>query len=288
MSIRYFGEYLVSKKAISASDLVKALILQTKQLPHLAELAIESGYVSAEEAIQVFHVQQEKGLSFLWSLKEFKGADHEVVSQLEAAIEEKRTPLGQVLLNINAIDLKTLTMMLDDYLSQAQAPQAVEDIEVKQLKAEENLTSLFDEGEDLTYPEGMLAELEDLFDERKYRAVKVALSFIKDKNLPDAKVISKLIGDVSKILQPVLKFTSAIGLRHLKALLLHLLSEIEPLKDSDQLSHEEIHLCAENLSLCNEEIWKLRVLVCREFSEEKYATFKENRELFQRALKRDI
>jgi len=288
VSIRYFGEYLISKKAISAEDLARALIIQTKELPHLAELVLELGYLKAEEVVQVFHIQQETGLNFLWSLKQYKSHDSELINKIESAIEEKRTPLGQILLNRSAIDLKTLTMMLDDYLSQAQTPQIKIETQNTEVVSVPDTASLLLEGEDLTYPEGMLAELEALLDERKYRAVKVALSFIKDKNLPDAKVISKLISDINKILQPVLKFTSAIGLRHLKALLSHMHEVTESLQDPETLTPEEMRSMADNLSLCNEEVWKLRNLVCHKFSEEGYGVLKENRTNFQQALKRTI
>ncbi len=290
MSIRYFGEYLISKNAISAQDLARALITQTKEIPPLADIALEMEFLNAEEVVQAFHLQQERGLSFLWAVKMLKGEQSEIVRNLETVIEERRTPLGQILLNLKAIDLKSLTLMLDDYLSQAEAPreQAPPTQETTQEAAPAELdevTALLSEGEDLTYPEGMLAELETLFEERKYRAVKVALSFLKDKNIPEAKVITKLLGDISKILQPVSKFTSAIGIRHMKTLLVHMQSKIDSLQDPSIFSEDEIRSVASNLSLCNEELWKLRNLVCSEFTEEHYAQIKGNRDHFQKALK---
>ncbi len=287
MSIRYFGEYLISKNAISAQDLARALIIQTKEIPPVAELAIDLGLMTPEEVVQAFHIQQTEGLSFLWALKVLKGEESETIKNLESVISEKRTPLGQILLNLSAIDLRSLTMMLDDYLSQAEAPieKVTESVESIPVPSEELDVALFSDGEDLTYPEGMLSELETLLDERKYRAVKVALSFVKDKNIPDAKVIARLLGDVSKILQPIIKFTSAIGVRHMKALLVHMQSNIDTLQDPSTFQEDEIRAIASNLSLCNEEVWKLRNVVCSEFTEEKYAHFKENRDLFKNALK---
>lgn len=292
MSIRYFGEYLISKNAISPEDLARALITQTKEIPPLADIALEMGLLNAQEVVQAFHLQQERGLSFLWAVKAMKGEQSDIIKNLETAIEERRTPLGQILLNLKAIDLKSLTMMLDDYLSQAQAPAptpvsapVMEEAPAVKDPAEEESGALFTDGEDLTYPEGMLAELETLLEERKYRAVKVALSFVKDKNVPDAKVITKLLGDVSKILQPVIKFTGAIGLRHMKTLLVHMQTKIDSLQDPSIFSEDELRAVASNLSLCNEEVWKLRNLVCSEFSEERYSHTKENRDLFQKALK---
>lgn len=290
MSIRYFGEYLISKNAISPQDLARALITQTKEIPPLADIALEMDFLNAEEVVQAFHVQQEKGLSFLWAVKVLKGEQSEVVRNLESVIEERRTPLGQILLNLKAIDLKSLTLMLDDYLSQAEAPREpsppTDELVQEAAPAEvDEVSTLLGEGEDLTYPEGMLAELETLLEERKYRAVKVALSFVKDKNIPEAKVITKLLGDVSKILQPIIKFTSAIGIRHMKTLLVHMQSKIDSLQDPSIFSEDEIRSVAANLSLCNEELWKLRNLVCSEFTEERYAHIKENRDHFQKALK---
>ncbi len=283
MSIRYFGEYLISKNAISAQDLARALITQAKEIPPLADIALELDYLNAEEVVQAFHLQQEKGLSFLWAVKVLKGEQSEVVKKLETAIEERRTPLGQILLHLKVIDLRSLTLMLDDYLSQAEAP-GERGLDVESVKLEE-VTTLLSGGEDLTYPEGMLAELETLLEERKYRAVKVALSFVNDKSIPEAKVIIKLLGDVSKILQPIIKFTSAIGVRHMNALLVHMQLKINSLQDPTIFSDDEIRSLASNLSLCNEELWKLRNIVLREFTEESYAHIKENRDHFQQALK---
>ncbi len=289
MSIRYFGEYLISKNAISPQDLARALITQTKEVPPVAELALEMNLLNPDEVVQAFHLQQERGLSFLWAVKALKGEKSDVVKGLESMIEEKRTPLGQILLNLKAIDLKSLTMMLDDYLSQAETPleSAVTEPQpvIPLVTAVGDSTELLTDGEDLTYPEGMLVELETLLDERKYRAVKVALSFVKDKNMPDPKVITKLLGDVSKILQPVIKFTSAIGIRHMKALLVHMQSKIDSLQDPSIFSEDELRSVATNLSDCNEEVWKLRNLVITEFTEERYAQIKENRDLFHKALK---
>jgi hypothetical protein len=283
VSIRYFGEYLISKNAISAQDLARALITQAKEIPPLADIALELDYLNAEEVVQAFHLQQEKGLSFLWAVKVLKGEQSEVVKKLETAIEERRTPLGQILLHLKVIDLRSLTLMLDDYLSQAEAP-GERGLDVESVKLEE-VTTLLSGGEDLTYPEGMLAELETLLEERKYRAVKVALSFVNDKSIPEAKVIIKLLGDVSKILQPIIKFTSAIGVRHMNALLVHMQLKINSLQDPTIFSDDEIRSLASNLSLCNEELWKLRNIVLREFTEESYAHIKENRDHFQQALK---
>jgi hypothetical protein len=182
----FFGEYLVNKGAISAQDLVLALIDQMKSAPNIAQVALDKEILSADEIMKVFGIQQRQGLSFGQSLLTLGPEYREKLHQLEKLVEETRIPLGQVLLKRSVVDLKVLTMNLDEYLSivSKDAPVLSNEEAGAQSKEEESASegvSPLGEGDDLTYPDGMLAELEDLFDERKYKAIKVALSFYERK-----------------------------------------------------------------------------------------------------------
>jgi hypothetical protein len=108
---------------------------------------------------------------------------------------------------------------------------------------------------------------------------------MKEKNLPDTQALTKLMGDVIKIMTPIHKFCSAIGLRHMKALMGHAVLKLESFKDIDTKAADEVNQLAENLSIANEELWKIRQIVMKDCSELPYFEISKNKDLFKQILK---
>jgi hypothetical protein len=201
VSIKYFGEYLIYKNAINADQLAEVLIEQIEATPTVPKIVWEEKWLKGDDFLKIFKLQSETGLDFISAVQKLGLLSSDKISMLKSKISNFRIPVGQLLVNKSYIDLKQLTMLLDDYLSTLSAPQVdttkADHIEVKHeinevaRPIETNTSSTNSSGsytgedEDLEYPEGMVAELEDLFDERKRRAIKVAMSLIQDKNQPE-------------------------------------------------------------------------------------------------------
>jgi hypothetical protein len=95
----------------------------------------------------------------------------------------------------------------------------------------------------------------------------------------------KLFQDVAKIIQPILKFASVIGLRNIKKMLEmihHLASEQAENLNSDS---EHIRKVSHKISRLSEEAWLLRNAILQDFTEKKYLLEQENWERFQNILK---
>lgn len=228
MSTKYFGEFLVSKKIISAEALVKALVSQVSTLPPVCEIVHDRQMLSPDKILTAFKYQQDNSCDFVFSCKALGLWNEELQKNVNNELGKSRKPLGEILVSQGFLDLKKLTLMLDEFLTQVDMP-IVEKEEVPSVVVEEVEPQLESSADDefLEYQAGILMELEHVFDERKRKVIKVAMSFIKDKAPPDEAGIHKLFQDSLKIVHTINGLLKLFGIQNLGQLMFYLENVIE-------------------------------------------------------------
>lgn len=208
MNSKYFGEFLVEKGVISQENLVEALIDQIATTPPLCQVIFQKNILPTAKIFEAFRFQQDHQVEFMSACQSIGAWTQNVQDKTFQAIDEIRKPLGHILVNKGLIDLKKLTNMLDEFLSQLTIiptsqpafipPAASSAPEVK--KSSPQASSLIDLSE-LTesFQPGILMELEETFDEKKKKMIRVALSLVKDNAGSDLVICKKLMMDVYKI-----------------------------------------------------------------------------------------
>jgi hypothetical protein len=205
---KYFGEFLVEKGVITKDNLVDALVDQISNTPPLCQIVFENKIISPTKLFDVFRYQQDNQSEFVSACKATGVWTQEVEDKINSYLDELRRPLGHILVNKGVIDLKKLTNMLDEFLSQlviapprpAPAPLAV--IKAEEVSLPSSLPSGVISLEELTetIQPGILSELDETFDEKKKKMIRVALSLIKDNVDVDSEICKKLLQDITKIL----------------------------------------------------------------------------------------
>ena len=207
MTIQYFGEFLVHKNIINDDQLVDVLIEQMTSQPTFAQVAKEKKILTSQELMTILKYQIDQKVDFITSGKKLDIINLEREKVLRDFVDEVRTPIGQILIAKNLMNLKTLTSMLDEYLSQdnlkASEPSLINDQEPDQAVNKINIKS------------PNLINLEEGFDERKKRLVKVALTLIKDTNKIEPSSALKIFKDVYKIVHTLSGVMNVVGINSL-------------------------------------------------------------------------
>lgn len=274
MSARFFGEYLVQKGVIRPESLVSALIEQMAKLPLVSQIVYENSWLPADKMIQVFHLQQEKGEDFVTACRTLGVWDDKIASRVDEFLKKERIPVGQILVQRGDLDIKTLTRSLDDFLAQAEVHSTAPAMTPSPVEVPE---------EEMLQP-GIIAELEDMFDERKRRAIKVALAFIKDKNQPDAVQMTKLMQDSLKIIRTILGLVKLFGLTSLQTIFQEMERVLELRMHASAFSMEQMQEVAEKVGLAMEEAWHLRESICANCTDTFYMKDVEAKKRFEKIL----
>lgn len=306
MSVKFFGEFLVNKGVLPAQSLVGALIEQISTQPPVCKIAFENKVFSPEQFLSIFRHQQDRDSDFISSCSELGLWSDEIDRKIKIELTKLRTPLGEILLRRNDIDLKTLTHMLDEFLAQVEArkipsestevdlvsnpdasfieasSQVTNEVEemLKSIESEIAAEEEFQEDEFTHFQEGILMELEDIFDERKRKVIKVALSLIKDKSVTEDKAATKLFHDSLKISHTINGLLKLFGVQSLGKLITfsEKLLECHLRRQSSQDEHQRM---AELLYRAYEEAWKLRVSLISTGSEKEYMKDHSSRSIYQ-------
>lgn len=294
MSVKYFGEFLINKGVLKTEALIKALITQVSSQPPVCQIAWDAQIFSPEEFMSIFRYQQDHDADFIKSCRELGLWSDEKERKIKVEMTKLRTPLGEVLVKRGDIDLKTLTHMLDEYLAQAEAqivtepePEAdvsseVEDF-LREFDSEQEESAQEPEEEFTEYQEGILMEFEDIYDERKRKVLKVALSLIKDKSVADEKGITKLFHDSLKISHTINGLLKLFGVQNLGKIVTFSEKLIE-CHLQKQKSPEVHQKAAAILYLAYEEAWKLRNSLLETKSEKSWFSDRTNKTTYEKLI----
>ena len=269
MKSKYFGEFLVEKGVITEENLVDALIEQLANTPPLCQVIHQKKILSSAKIFEAFRFQQDNQVEFMQACKAIGAWTQEVQEKAFNSLDDIRKPLGHILVSKGLIDLKKLTNMLDEFLSQLSMAPAAAPIP-NPVSIPVAAAAPVIESEELmeSYQPGILMELDETFDEKKRKMVRVALSLVKDNAGSDNAICKKLMGDVYKIVHGLNGLLGLLALDKLSELLTDMeqyLSVIQP-KLLDR-SKEQLISDTEVLTKGIDLAWGLRMSIMNNATE---------------------
>lgn len=290
MNSKYFGEFLVEKGVITQDNLVDALIEQIATTPPLCQVIFQNKILPTSKVFEAFRFQQDNQVEFIAACKSIGAWTQEVQDKTFNAIDDIRKPLGHILVSKGLIDLKKLTNMLDEFLSQlaiAPAPKpavaaVVEEPVVEIVVPVASAKSLIDLSE-LTesFQAGILMELEETFDEKKKKMVRVALSLVRDNAGTDPVICKKLMMDVFKIVHSLNGLLALLALDKLSDFLTSMetyLSALQPILS--EKSKENIVEDTVQLTKAIDLTWSLRCSILANANERVFLSELDNQKQF--------
>jgi hypothetical protein len=289
MTSKYFGEFLVEKGVITKENLVDALIEQIATTPPLCQVIYQKKILPLASVFDAFRFQQDHQVEFMQACKSMGLWTKEVQDKAYESIDEMRKPLGHILVSKGLIDLKKLTHMLDEFLSQLSstpANQSKHEVKTLEVKAPEvQLSPIVSAGDLLadlpaSLQPGILMELDETFDEKKRKMIRVALSLVKDNAGTDVGICKKLIQDVFKIVHGLNEMLSMLALDKLSEFLTAMEFYLNNIQGRIQeRSKESVIADTELLTKSIDLAWSLRLSIMANATEREF--FKEQETALQ-------
>jgi hypothetical protein len=118
--MKLFGEYLIEKNIVSTEQMVAALIRQTSKMPGMAEIAYNKKLLRPDQIFKILKLQNLSRSGFIEAARELNIWNDSVAEKFEKSLDEVRTPLVQVLIEMEAVKAETVTHALDEFLGDAQ------------------------------------------------------------------------------------------------------------------------------------------------------------------------
>lgn len=220
MTSKYFGEFLVEKGIISEDNLVDALVEQIANTPPLCQMILQNKILSSHKVFEAFRFQQDNQVEFMQACKSIGAWTQEVQDRVFTSLDDIRKPLGHILVSKGLIDLKKLTNMLDEFLSQASVVNVIKtsETETKPLIIPSPSVTVEDYLTDCYQP-GILMELDETYDEKKKKMMRIALSLVKDNAGGDVDICKKLLADTFKIIHGLNELLGLLAVDKLSELL---------------------------------------------------------------------
>jgi hypothetical protein len=118
--MKLFGEYLIEKNIVSTEQMVAALIRQTSKMPGMAEIAYNKKLLRPDQIFKILKLQNQSKCGFIEAARDLNIWNDSVSEKFEKALDEVRTPLVQVLVEMEAAKIETVTHALDEFLGDVQ------------------------------------------------------------------------------------------------------------------------------------------------------------------------
>jgi len=279
MTSKYFGEFLVEKGVISQENLVDALIEQIATTPPLCQVIYQKKILPTTKVFEIFRYQQDQQVEFIQACKSLGVWTKEVQDRAFETIDELRKPLGHILVSKGLIDLKKLTHMIDDFLSQLASAPVSAPVPMQNTAPEVKASipapsiSLDDLAENIQ--PGILMELEETFDEKKRKMIRVALSLVKDNAGSDMAICKKLMQDVFKIVHGLNGLLAMLALDKVSEILTAMEAYLSSVQGKIQdRTKDQMISDTEILTKAIDLVWNLRVSIMTHATER--AFFQEN------------
>lgn len=122
--MKLFGEYLIEKNIVSTEQMVAALIRQTSKMPGMAEIAYNKKLLRPDQIFKILKLQNSSRIGFIEAAKELNIWNDSVAEKFEKSLDEVRTPLVQVLIEMEAVRPESVTHALDEFLGDVQEQYA--------------------------------------------------------------------------------------------------------------------------------------------------------------------
>lgn len=118
--MKYFGLYLIEKGLISEETLVKALTQQIQETPSVVKICYEHKLLKPSEILTILSAQQDLQVDFINAAKSLHIWTDKIQDAVDNKLSYERTPIGHILIKMNAIEMTSLTKALDEFLSKRQ------------------------------------------------------------------------------------------------------------------------------------------------------------------------
>lgn len=285
MTSKYFGEFLIEKGVITEEHLVEALVEQISTTPPVCQVVVDKKIIPAKKVFEAFRYQQENNVEFIQACKAIGAWTQEVQDRVFTVLDDMRRPLGHILVKKGLIDLKKLTSMLDEFMSQITTTVARPAVQapVAAPVSSDMTVSLEDLSENIQ--PGILSELDEVFDEKKKKMVRVALSLVKDNAGIDGAICKKLLGDVTKIVSSLNNQMAMLALDKLSQILSSMesyLKTIQPVSADRSAAAiaEDVAVLLKALDCC----WSLRGSIISNASEKSFFQDEMNLKQFKESI----
>jgi hypothetical protein len=285
MTAKYFGEFLVEKGVIGQEHLVSALIEQIAATPPVCQIVFEKKIMSTDEIFAAFRYQQDNHVEFIEACKALNIWNADIEARALNQLDEIRKPLGHILIEHGAIDLKKLTMMLDEFLSQRTLLSDDKPIKNETISPVVE-TKIEEQEEEPDFQPGILMELEETFDEKKRKTIKAGLALIKDNAGNDPTTCLKLLQNVYKIVHTLNGLLALLALEKISELLSAIETMLTRLESTiSSMPREEIHKEMDVLISAIAISWELRVSIIESATEHKFFKLGDNADRFNQLVK---
>lgn len=124
MSVKFFGQFMIDQGEVDASHVREALDLMDERNRTLGELAIEAGYMTVRQAVQVSGEQRIRDLAFGDLAVDLGVLTAEQLVETLQCQRAQRLPIGETLVLLGHLESDRLGMLLDAF----KADQAQYDI----------------------------------------------------------------------------------------------------------------------------------------------------------------
>lgn len=114
--MKLFGQFLIEKNAVSKEDLVMALVTQIERSPSVPEIVFKHNIIPFHQLYEIFQVQANQRLGFVEAARELGCWSEETQLQVEKILSDHRPPIGEILVQMGATDLSTISRCLDEFL----------------------------------------------------------------------------------------------------------------------------------------------------------------------------
>lgn len=113
---KLFGEFLVDQQVISEEQLAIALVNQVKLMPATVEVIFQRKLLPNHKIIEILKCQQTTGRDFRSAAKFLGIWTKDLEISVTTLLEQARTPLGEVLVQLGFVTPMILTQSLDRYI----------------------------------------------------------------------------------------------------------------------------------------------------------------------------
>jgi CheY-specific phosphatase CheX len=117
MGVRFFGQFLIDAGEIDAGHLREALDLMDGENKLLGQIAIERGYMKADDVTRVNIAQRNRDATFGDLAVELGLLDSRQLVDIVRRQRSQRLPLGQALVRLGHVSSDRLGVLLDAYKS---------------------------------------------------------------------------------------------------------------------------------------------------------------------------
>jgi len=129
MAVKFFGQFLIEKGAVTRSALLQAIDLQERTNLKFGEMVIEMGLISTAEVAMVHQAQRSEDLHFGDMAVKMGFLSEDQVQQVLTRQRNNHLYIGEALIQVGAISRDKLDQYLEDF-KQDQQDYIAEKIEI--------------------------------------------------------------------------------------------------------------------------------------------------------------